>query len=62
MKLIPGHGAVEQSILSKLLPLHEPPIQLRLLVDVPTPHVFEQVVHSVHSLQVPGSRLYECLQ
>ena len=58
--LIPGHGVVVQFILSKPLPLHEPPWQVRLLVDSPTPHVFEQVVHCVHCVQIP--RLHECLQ
>jgi hypothetical protein len=57
LKLIPGHGVVVQSILSKPLPLHAPPWQVRLLVDSPTPHVLEQVVHCVHCVQVP--RLYE---
>jgi hypothetical protein len=47
LKLIPGHGVVVQSILSKPLPLHEPPWQERFLVDFPTPHVFEQVVRCV---------------
>jgi hypothetical protein len=55
LKLIPGHGVVVQSILSIPLPLHEPPSQERLLVDFPTPHVFEQVVHCDHCVQVPGT-------
>ena len=59
-QLIPGHGVVVQFILSKPLPLHESPRQERLLADSPTPHVFEQVVHCVHCVQVP--RLDECLQ
>ena len=46
LKLIPGQ--VVQFILSKGIPLHEPPSQERLLVDSPTPHVFEQVVHCDH--------------
>jgi hypothetical protein len=62
LKLIPGHGVVVQSILSIPLPLHEPPWQERLLVDPPTSHVFEQVVHCDHCVQVAGTRLYECIQ
>ena len=62
LKLIPGHDVVVQFILSKPLPLHEPPWQERLLVDSPTPHVFEQVVHCDHCVQVPGTRLYEGIQ
>ena len=53
LQLIPGHGVVVQFILSKPFPLHEPPWQERLLVDSPTPHVMEQVVHWVHCVQVP---------
>jgi hypothetical protein len=60
LKLIPGHGVVAQSIFSKPLPLHEPPWQERLLVDFPTSHVCEQVVHCDHCVHVP--RLHECLQ
>ena len=56
LKLIPVHGVVVQSILSKPLPLHGPPWQERLLVDSPTPHVFEQVAHGDHCVQVPGTR------
>ena len=59
LKLIPGHDVVVQFILSKPLPLHEPPLQERPLVDSPTPHVLEQVVHCDHCVQVLGSRLYE---
>ena len=62
LKLIPGHSVVVQSILSKAIPLHVPLWQERLLVDSPTSHVFEQVVHCDHCLQVPGTRLYECIQ
>ena len=62
LKLIPWHGVVVQSILSKPLPLHEPPWQERLLVDSPTPHVFEQVAHCDHCVHVPGTRVYECMQ
>jgi hypothetical protein len=59
--LIPGHGVVVQFILSKPRPLHAPLWQERLLVDSPTPHVLEQVVHCVHCVQVPETRLHECL-
>ena len=45
LKLISGCSCA--SILSKPIPLHEPPWQERFLVDFPTPHVFEQVVHCV---------------
>ena len=62
LKLIPGHGVVVQSIISKPLPLHEPPWQERLLIDSPTSHVFEQIVHCDHCVQVPGTRLYECIR
>ena len=59
LKLIPGHDVVVQFILSKPLPLHEPPWQERLLVDSPTSHVIEQVVHCDHCVQVPLTRLHE---
>ena len=60
--MIPGHGVVAQSTLSKLLPPHSLPVQPRFLVDVPTPHVLEQVVHGDHGFQVPTvSRLHECI-
>ena len=62
LKLIHGHGVVVQSILSKGIPLHAPPWQERFLVDSPTPHVFEQVVHCDHCVQVPRTRLYEGIQ
>ena len=63
LKLIPGHSVVVvQFTVSKGIPLHEPPWQERLLVDSPTPHVFEQVVHCDHCDQVPGAILYECIQ
>ena len=62
LKLIPGHGVIVQSKLSKPLPLHEPPWQERLLLDSPTSHVVEQVVHCDHCVQVPGTRLYECIK
>ena len=62
LKLIPGHGVVVQFTLSKEISLHEPPRQERLLVDSPTPHVFEQVVHCDHCVHVIESRLHECLQ
>ena len=62
LKLIPGHGVVVQSTLSIPLPLHEPPSQERLLVDFPTPQVFEQILHGDHCVQIPGTRLYECIQ
>jgi hypothetical protein len=48
LQLVPGHGVAAQSILSKPLPPHVPPVQPRFLVDVPTPHVLEQVVHCEH--------------
>ena len=57
VKLISGHSIVVQSILSKAIPLHEPPWEERLLVDSPTPQVFEQVVHCDHCVQVPITRL-----
>ena len=53
LKLIPGHDVCVQFTLSKGIPLHAPPWQERLLVDSPTPHVFEQVVHCDHCVQVP---------
>ena len=64
LKLIPGHDVVVQFTFSRRIPLHEAPWQERLLVDSPTPHVFEQVVHCDHCVQVPGARarLYECIQ
>ena len=48
LKLVPGHDVVAQSILSKPPPPQLPLVQTRFLVDVPTPHVLEQVVHCDH--------------
>jgi len=63
LQLVPGHGVVAQTIRSKPLPSQLPPMQPRFLVDVPTPHVLEQVVHSDHCDQVPTvSRLHECIE
>ena len=63
LQLVPGHGVAAQSILSKPLPPHVPPVQPRYLVDVPTPHVLEQVVHADHRVQVPTvSRFHECIE
>jgi hypothetical protein len=63
LQLVPGHGVVVQFIRSNPLVPHVPSVQPRFLVDVPTPHVLEQVVHSDHRVQVPTvSRFHECIE